>query len=387
MNQKYDVLITGGGVVGLTAALTMAKCGLRVALIDAGPLKTTTKTVDSRVYAINKSSQKLLTEVSVWPHLESKRVSPYKHMHVWDALSNEAIDFDSRMIAQANLGFIIEESILKQALIAQVSQSPVIELFPQSTIIEIKQLTDAILISSESKSWEGTLLIVAEGADSPTRNKLGVKLTGWSYEQKAIVATVHTQLSHQKTAYQVFHPQGPLAFLPLADSNQCSIVWSADSLHSDTLLNLEEQAFNKALTTAFVSKLGAVKILSPRHQFALHMRHAHQYVGANWMLMGDAAHTIHPLAGLGLNIGLADVSLWYEQMKKDKSVLNSSRALACYQRQRKSAVWQTILLMEGFKRLFAVSAPPVSLLRGLGLRVCNQLTPLKRLFIEHAAGG
>ena len=151
-------------------------------------------------------------------------------------------------------------------------------------------------------------------------------------------------------------------------------------------MGLNEEDFNQALQAALVDKLGTTKLLSMRHQFPLHMRHATHYVGNRWMLLGDAAHTIHPLAGLGLNVGLADVSAWYHKLKQDKKALASSKALGCYQRERKSAVWQTILLMEGFKRLFSISLPPIPAFRSLGLRFCNQLTPLKRLFIQHAAG-
>jgi 2-polyprenylphenol 6-hydroxylase len=386
MNQTYDVLIAGGGVVGLTAALAMADCGFTVALIDAGLLKVNPNPIDVRVYAINKASQALLDELQVWQHLDKKRLSPYHHMHVWDAKSGAAIDFDSRSIAAASLGAIIEESMLKQGLLAQIKHTPTIHLFADSALIKVEHLDNAIAVSSEKATWQGQLLMVAEGAHSPTREKLAVSLTSWSYQQQAIVATVHTEQSHQHTAYQVFHPQGPLAFLPLADVNQCSIVWSTDSKQAEHLMSLNEEDFNLALQTAFVNKLGRTQLVSGRHQFPLHMRHANHYVSSRWMLLGDAAHTIHPLAGLGLNVGLADVSVWYHQVKQDKKALTSTKALGFYQRERKSAVWQTILLMEGLKRLFSISLPPIPALRSLGLRFCNQLTPLKRLFIQHAAG-
>ena len=152
-------------------------------------------------------------------------------------------------------------------------------------------------------------------------------------------------------------------------------------------MGFNEEEFNQALTKAFSAKLGKVKLVSTRYRFPLYMRHAQNYVGKNWLLLGDAAHTIHPLAGLGLNVGLADIACWQQKMQRNKGVLTSARALGAYQRERKAAVWQTILLMEGFKRLFATSFPPVSLMRAIGLQCCNQLPLLKRLFIQHAAGG
>lgn len=386
MNQDFDVLITGGGVVGLASALAMAACGYRVALIDAGSLELSKVVSDVRVYAINKASQNFLTELGVWQHLDPQRLSPYRQMYVWDGLNGAAIDFDSRTVGTAHLGYIIEETVLKNALLEQIKAHALISLFSQVKINAVQHLDTQIQVSNGQANWQGQLLIIAEGARSPTREKLGVRLTDWSYQQQAIVATVSTELAHQQTAYQVFHPNGPLAFLPLAEPNQCSIVWSIDSKDAKPLMALNEADFNQALTKAFGHKLGKVELLSVRHQFPLTMRNAQNYVGKQWLLLGDAAHTIHPLAGLGLNLGLADVALCYRQVKSNKKALCSPKILATYQRERKAAVWETILLMEGFKRLFAVSVQPLSFVRGLGLRLCNQLTPLKRLFIQHAAG-
>lgn len=386
MNHQFDILIVGGGVVGLTAALAMARCNYSVALIDAGNLAPSNANVDARVYAVNKTSQHLLQELGAWQHLDGKRLSPYKQMHVWDGVNGAAIDFDSRNIAAASLGHIVEESVLKRALLEQIKASAFITLFPDAEITKINPLDDGNELHSKDSRWQGRLLVIADGAYSPTRDKLEVKLTSWSYEQQAIVATVQTANQHQQTAYQVFNPDGPLAFLPLANPNQCSIVWSADTKKAEELMGLSDEAFGQALGKAFKNKLGETQLVSPRFCFPLMMRHAQTYVGKNWLLLGDAAHTIHPLAGLGLNVGLADVACWYQQMQKNKNALTSTRVLGAYQRERKAAVWQTILLMEGFKRLFAISFSPLSMIRGLGLQWCNQWTPLKRLFIQHAAG-
>ncbi len=385
MNHN-EVLIVGGGVVGLSAALAMAQADCKVSLIDASPLDVSTEQQDLRVYALNQASRSLLEELQVWPHLDKNRISSYSKMYVWDATNGAAIDFDSRSIAASCLGVIIEESILKSALLEQVKLNPNISLFPHSKIHAVCNLEGGIEVRSENNTWQGSLLMVADGAFSPTRQQLGVSLTTWSYQQQAIVATVRSEKEHQHTAYQVFHPKGPLAFLPLSNPHQCSIVWSTDTKHAEQLMALNEEDFNQALTSAFANKLGKTELVSVRQQFPLSMRHAQDYVGKHWLLLGDAAHTIHPLAGLGLNIGLADVAVWYRQVKENKKAINSAKALGAYQRERKAAVWQSILLMEGFKQLFSFSSKPMSTLRALGLRVCNQLTPLKRLFIQHASG-
>lgn len=386
MSQHYDVLVVGGGIVGLTAALAMAQRNQRVAVIDASSLMVDSSSPDLRVYAINKASQTLLTDLGVWPCLEMSRLSPYEHMHVWDGTSGAYIDFDSREVASAYLGTIVEESVLKQALLTHITSNTDIELIPQTVVDAVEERDHAIAINSADKRWTAQLLLVADGANSPTRTKLNVNFTRWSYEQQALVATVSTAKPHQKTAYQVFHTDGPLALLPLVNPHQCSIVWSTDLPRAKALFECSDAEFNHQITHAFGQELGAIELVSTRHQFPLYMRHVSQYVGKNWLLLGDAAHTIHPLAGLGLNLGLADVASWLNCSRLTKNKLLSSRALGSYQRQRKHAVWQTIVLMEGFKRLFGTSNSTLTSLRSLGLRACNNATELKRLFIQHAQG-
>ena len=386
MSQHFDVLIVGGGIVGLTTALAMAQRNYTVAVIDAGALKADTSNIDARVYAINKASQSLLMKLGVWQHLDSARVSPYKKMHVWEGVNGASIDFDSRSIAAPDLGAIIEESILKQAILQQILAESTISLFPHCCVDEVCSSMQGVQISSQNVVWSGQLLMIADGANSPTRQKLNVELTTWPYNQKALVATVQTEKPHQQTAYQVFNPDGPLAFLPLSDPHLCSIVWSTDPKRVEQLMALDEQAFNAELTHAFAEHLGQVALVSTRYQFPLQMRHVKQYSGNHWLLLGDAAHTIHPLAGLGLNVGLGDVRCWLRLLDAANGALPSRKVLNAYQRERKSAVWQVILLMDGFKLLFGHSLAPITTLRSLGLRICNQITPLKRLFIQHAAG-
>lgn len=386
MSLQFNVLIIGGGIVGLTAALAMAQRGYSVAVIDAGSLNIDSKCPDTRVYAINHASQTLLQQLNAWQHLDKKRFSPYSRMYVWDAASGAHIDFDSRYVGAPNLGSIIEESILKEALLQQVSAQSSIHLFPDNCVEELFSEEAGVKVCSTQQTWEGQLLMIADGANSPARQKLKVPLTSWSYDQHALVATVSIEKPHQQTAYQVFHTDGPLAFLPLADAHQCSIVWSTAPTHAKKLMSLSDEEFNTSLTQAFAKKLGRVEVISTRHQFPLQMRHVKQYTGDRWLLLGDAAHTIHPLAGLGLNVGLADVSSWIRHLDAAQDTLLSKKALGAYQRERKHEVWQIIMLMEGFKRLFSNSFTPLVALRGLGLSLCNGFTSIKRLFIQHAQG-
>ncbi|WP_028388760.1 FAD-dependent monooxygenase [Legionella fairfieldensis] len=385
MNQYFDVAVIGGGVVGLCAAVAMAQRGFSVAIIDAGTLQVDLTKQDPRVYAINQASQDLLLDLGVWQQLDKTRTSPYRHMYVWDAANGAHIEFDSRLIAGSNLGVIVEESALKQVLLQKLNLEKVV-FFPRSLITTFETNADFIQVNSDKKSWQAKLVMVADGANSPCRQLLNVPLTSWPYHQQALVASVRTEKAHQQTAYQVFNADGPLAFLPLNGDKQCSIVWSTSPTHANQLMTLSDEEFNRELTEAFASKLGQVWVQGKRYQFPLTMRHVNQYSGKRWLLLGDAAHTIHPLAGLGLNVGLADVSVWLDCLAKSKNCLTSSTALSAYQRQRKQAVWQIIATMEALKTLFLNPLPPVVTLRNLGLRVCNRFSPLKRVFIEHAIG-
>lgn len=385
MSQSYDIVIVGGGVVGLTAALAMVQLDFKVVVIDANELVINTTMADPRVYAINLASQELLERLGVWQVLDKTRLSPYQHMHVWDAANGAAIDFDARMVIAKELGHILEESILKAALLKKVKEQQAITLLTSTKVTQIQQDNGSILVGNEKEHWQATLLMIADGAMSPCRELLKVPVTSWSYHQQAIVALVRTEKTHQRTAYQVFNADGPLAFLPLVDEHLCSIVWSTTPGRAKELMALNEDEFNQSLAKAFFHKLGSVELQGKRYGFPLMMRHVRHYVGEHWLLLGDAAHTIHPLAGLGLNVGLADVTTWMECLEKNNNRL-TKQTLGAYQRQRKAAVWQIITLMEGLKTVFANPLSPIAALRGFGLRLCNRFVPLKKLFITHAAG-
>lgn len=385
MTPCFDVIVVGGGIVGITAAIAMSQRDVSVALVDSGALVVDTSTRDARVYAINRASQSLFQTIGAWEHLDQTCISPYTHMHVWDAVNAAHIDFDTRMVGLDRLGTIIEESVLKQALLQQMSAQNIVT-FPNCRVTEVQSTSDEIVISDGACTLQATLLIVADGAVSVTRELLGVSVTSWPYHQQAIVTTIHTENSHQHTAYQVFNRDGPLAFLPLVDPYQCSIVWSTSPARAKNLMDLADDQFAKQLTEAFAAKLGGCKVVGKRHQFPLYMRHAKRYSGPHWLLMGDAAHTIHPLAGLGLNVGLADLAAWLSIQDANKRQLWSNKMLGAYQRHRKYHVWQIIAVMEGLKNIFANPLAPVAALRGFGLRACDTVSPLKRFFIDQATG-
>ncbi|MFY7697586.1 MAG: FAD-dependent oxidoreductase [Legionella sp.] len=384
MNDEYDVVVVGAGIVGLTAAVAMRQRGYSVAILDAGKIDVDTSQLDRRVYALNKASENLLLQLGVWSQLMLTRLSPYSHMHVWDSVSDACIDFDARIISTNKLGTIVEESVLKQALLQQAQQLDV-KLLAHCSVTKIEEDTTFITVTSEAVVYQAKLLLIADGAHSTSRELLRIPMVTWPYHQQALVALVKTEKSHQQTAYQVFNSLGSLAFLPMADVNICSIVWSTSIAHATHLISQNSNQFNLELANAFAYKLGQCELLGELRQFTLSMRQAKQYVGRRWLLMGDAAHTIHPLAGLGLNLGLADIAGWLALHDQELFSKYSSTTLLAYQRQRKYQVWKIIALMDVLKALFTSTLSPVATIRGIGLTICDRSDVLKRFFIDQAS--
>lgn len=385
MNNHYNSIVIGGGVIGLSAAIGMKLNRQTTALIDAGSMSVETEKHDPRVYAINHASELLFKKLGVWQLLDKDRLQPYQGMKVFDSITHTNIEFDSRMTGTSQLGYIIEESILKKALLSRACSIGV-EILANQPVTNVTASKQKSTVYCDHQTLCTDLLLVADGAQSKTRALLDVPVTQWSYHQHAVVTRVETEKSHQLAAWQMFNPDGPLAFLPLTNQKQCSIVWSTKPNLAKSLVNMSELEFNQAIEDAFQSKLGACRVLDKRIHFPLNMRHVKQYSGEGWLLMGDAAHTIHPLAGLGLNLGLEDVATWLEIVEQNNRAFNSKAKLAAYQRNRKAEVWKIILTMQGLKSMFSNVPPTVKSIRGVGLQVINHVPLIKAFFIRQASG-
>lgn len=393
VKNRYDVIIVGGGIVGLTVALLLAESDKHIALLDnKGRVESFNREqYDVRVSALTPASIKLFQQLSVWDDMMALRVSPFTHMHVWDGDGRGKIEFDAASVGVNELGYIVENNVMLQVLWQRVTATEQITVLNDMRLEHLQrhEHNPNIELHSGDTILSAPLIIGADGAQSWLRQAAHIDITEREYQHHALVCTVKTEKTHDKTARQRFMVQGPLAFLPLDAANYCSIVWSSAPTHIDTLMQLSAEDFALALTEAFQSQLGAVIDVGPRAKFPLIMRHAQHYVQPGLALVGDAAHTVHPLAGQGLNLGLADAALLAELVLQDYAHKNERvqySTLRRYERARKADNATMLAAMDGFKQLFGNDIPVIKWLRHRGLNLTDRLSFVKNLILQKAMG-
>jgi 2-octaprenylphenol hydroxylase len=389
----YDIIIVGSGIVGATTALALAKNpALKIAILEVHPVKTRWEEsyIDHRVSAISLASKRIFQNLAIWPIIQAKRVSPYLHMHVWDEGGQGEIHFDCTKINEAVLGYIIEDSVMRTSLTQKIVESATIDFICPVKLKSLQKKSESVELTLDDESvFSAKLVIAADGANSWVREQINSELTTRDYEQTAIVATVQTECSHQQTAWQRFLTTGPLAFLPLRDAHTSSIVWSATHDFANELLSLDDEMFKRRLSSAFAEKLGKIHHVSKCFHFPLRMRHAKNYVEERIALIGDAAHTIHPLAGQGVNLGLLDAVCLAEVVLKDAEKQRDFASVATlrrYERWRKSDNLAMLAAVDFFKQIFLNQTTLVKNARSLGLNFTNQLPILKNMLTQYALG-
>ncbi|MES3008935.1 MAG: FAD-dependent oxidoreductase [Pseudomonadota bacterium] len=409
--NEFDVVIVGGGMVGASLACALADAGLRLAVLDSQPfaasatpanIASAEPTFDPRVSAITPASQQFLHRLGVWDAIAAQRLSPYTDMHVWDGDGTGSIHFSAADIHADLLGHIIENSVILTALQQRLGSNNITLLAP----VTLTGLIPPSITSPEApvqitladgRCLSTRLLVAADGANSTVRELAGFQTREWDYQHHAIVTTVRTALPHRQTAIQRFMDAGVLAFLPLRanpvssfdEQYHCSIVWSVLPDVAQNLMALDDIAFARELQAAIENRLGKIESVDKRYSFPLRQRHAHSYVQQGIALIGDAAHTIHPLAGQGVNLGLQDASVLAEEillaLSKGRDFADL-RTLRRYQRRRIGHNLGMMWMMEGFKRLFADQPLAVRWLRNAGMAGLDKTVLLKNQIMRSAMG-
>jgi 2-octaprenyl-6-methoxyphenol hydroxylase len=389
-----DVIIAGGGFVGMTLALALAKHapkGFRVALVDVEPLRADKP--DARASALTAASKHLLSAVGVWPALAGG-AQPIDSIEITDStldapLRPHLLGFDDKLEPGEAGAYMIENADLHRALVAAVANEPAIEIIAPDSVADFASSTVGVTAKLGSgKEIGATLLVAADGKRSRLRERAGIKCIGWSYPQIGIVATVAHAKPHGGKAVQHFLPAGPFAILPLK-GNRSSIVWTEEKAVGEAIMRGDEAGFFRELAKRFGDRLGDIAVASPRQSFPLELQVARSFVADRLVLVGDAAHAVHPLAGQGLNIGFRDVAALTEIVVEDARLgidLGGQASLERYERWRRFDSAFSATVMDGLNRLFSNDSAPLRALRDLGLGVVERTPWLKRILVREAAG-
>jgi len=379
-------------MVGLAVACGLQGSGLRVAVIEqAGPAPVAADAApELRVSAINAASEKLLAKLGVWEAILALRASRYHGMEVWDRDSFGRIAFDDASLGYSHLGHIIENGVIHRALWQKAQQLQEVTLMAPAEVQQVAWGENEVFLTlKDGNMLTAKLVVGADGARSWLREKADIPLTSWDYRHHALVATIRTAEPHGAVARQAFHGDGILAFLPLSDPHLCSIVWSLSQEEAQRMQQADEAGFNQALNLAFDNRLGLCQVESERLVFPLTGRYARQFAAHRLALVGDAAHTIHPLAGQGVNLGFMDAAVLIDEVRRlhgQGKDFGQHFYLRRYERSRKHSAALMLAGMQGFRELFAGSNPAKKLLRDLGLKLADTLPGVKLQLIRQAMG-
>jgi len=395
---RLDAAVVGGGVVGSACALALAQQGLDVALLESRePPPWSPVQRDLRVYAFAPDNAALLDGLGVWPSVRDARVQPYRHMRVWDAAGGRELVFDADAFARMELGWIVEHGLLVDRLWSALPRAGVRVQCPACVVGIDPHEDGARLRLGDDGALDARLVIAADGAESSVRRLLDIGVDAQDYAQKGVVAYVRSELPHAQTAWQRFLPTGPLALLPFADVDDAqrrghcsSIVWTLPLADADRVVAMDAGEFDRALTAASGGRLGALTLDSPRAAFPLRRQLADEYLRGRVLLLGDAAHVVHPLAGQGVNLGLRDVAALQALVRDAQSRRGDYATPSRLQRWARTRRSENALSAHAFSVInhaFSNDSVAMTLLRGPLLGMAGTIPPLSHALWRHAAGG
>ena len=386
---RVELIVVGGGLVGLTLAIACAEAGIDVAVIDReDPATMLAEPFDGRTTAIAHGSRQVLAGIGLWP-LVAAEAEPILEIRVADGGSPLFLHYDHHDIGDQPLGYIVENRVLRRALMARAAQLPSLQhLAPVAVERVARDLSVAVAHLADGRRIRGALVAACDGRGSPLRRAAGIETLEWTYPQISIVCTVRHERPHRGVAVEHFLPAGPFAILPMTE-NRSSIVWTERADLAPRLLALDDASFAAELGRRFGDFLGALEVVGPRFSYALSLLHAERYAAPRLALVGDAAHVIHPIAGQGLNLGIRDVAALAELVVDARRLgldVADTGVLERYERWRRFDNLMLAAVTDGLNRLFSNAVPPVKLARDVGLAMVDRLPPLKRFLMRHAMG-
>ena len=387
---EADVLVVGGGFIGQALACGLADNGIAPVVVEAGDPRAALKaSFDGRASAIALTSRRLLQAIRVWPKLADE-AAPMLHIRVSEGVSRLFLHYDHREVGDEPFGHMLENRILRRALLERVEELPSIRLLKRVVVSQLDRDDSGVRARlSDGTLIRAALVVAADGRDSRVRDEAGIRVTGWSYGQNGIVTTVEHERSHEFIAHEHFLPAGPFAILPLLPATRSSIVWTERADVTPAIMTLGEAGFAEQLRQRFGDFLGEPRPVGPRFCYPLSLQFAATAIGERLALVGDALHAMHPIAGQGLNMGFRDVAALVDVLADQADAgrdLGSAAALARYQRWRRFDNTLMLATTDALNRLFSNDFTPLRLARDFGLAAVGQFPPLKRFFMRHAMG-
>jgi 2-octaprenyl-6-methoxyphenol hydroxylase len=393
-SRIYDVAIIGGGLAGLTLACLLARTGVSVVCIDSAPMmyKVAAQVTDLRTTAISYGSRKILEKAGIWPYLANKTCAIYD-IRILDDSSPVLLNFLQTEVEDKAFGWIVENALLRSAQLEEALKQGVQHIAP-AKVEGFEVGADSVTVNLQGRTPVKTYLVVgADGRNSFVRGWMGVRAREWSYRQRAVICTVAHENSHDNVAVEHFRSSGPFAVLPMCDAedgtHRSSVILTEHGPQSKSFMNQSDEEFNATLNTLFPAEYGRVHLLGKRACYPLGLIHAAEYVGPRMVLVADAAHAIHPIAGQGLNLGFRDVAELAELISSVKASgrdVGAPELLATYQRRRRPDNMAMVAVTDGLNRLFSNNILPVRLLRQAGLKAVARLPAAKRFFMRQAMG-